>query len=235
MIGLIHSDNIEYMSSIPDKYFDLAIVDPQTGQGEGKKHTSRNNHNITQKNGQTLRVQNNHRVSEWDSAPPEQHYWDQLFRITKHQIILCENYLHFDQKKDSAGRIIWNLLRENDFSACQIMWTDLFQKIEYFEYMWNGMMQGAGINTRIQKGDKSLNEKRIHPSQKPIIMYRWLLKTFAKKGWKIFDSHLGSGSIAIACYEEEFDFVGTEIDIDIDIFNDAMLRYNNHKSQIKLM
>jgi len=185
-------DNVEYMSELPDNAFDLAIVDPQTGQDEGKRHASRP-YTVKQANGTKLRIERTHKVKEWDNAPPTQEYWNQLFRVSKHQIVMCENYLDFDQKKNSAGRIIWNLLRDNDFSACQIMWTDLFQKIEYFEYLWSGMMQGTGINQRTQKGNKALNEKRIHPSQKPITNFhrlthircygQWQLDNFNEQGW----------------------------------------------------
>lgn len=230
-IELLNIDNLEYMSTVPDKYFDLALIDPQTGQGEGKRHASRP-YIVTQKNGDKLIIERPHKIKEWDNEAPSQEYWDELFRVTKHQIILCENYLHFEQKRTSAGRIIWNLLRDNDFSACQIMWTDLFQKIEYFEYLWNGMIQGTGINSRTQKGNKALNEKRIHPSQKPVIMYRYLLKTYAQPGWKIFDSHLGSGSLAIACHDEGFEFTGTEIDI--DNFNDSKKRLMNYTNQLTI-
>jgi len=230
-IELLNLDNLEYMSGLPDDCFDLAIVDPQTGQDEGKRHASRP-YTVKQSNGTKLRIERTHKVKEWDNAPPTQEYWNQLFRITKHQIILCENYLNFDQKKNSAGRIIWNLLRDNDFSSCQIMWTDLFQKIEYFEYLWSGMMQGTGINQRTQKGNKALNEKRIHPSQKPIIVYRHLLKQYAKPGWKIFDSHLGSGSLPIACYEEGYECTATEIDT--DIYNDTVKRFTDYIGQSSL-
>lgn len=230
-IELLCTPNIEYMASLPDKHFDLGLVDPQTGQDEGKRHASRP-YSVKQKNGTILKVERTHKIKEWDNDPPTQEYWNELFRVSKHQIILCENYLSFDQKKNSAGRIIWNLLRDNDFSACQIMWTDLFQKIEYFEYLWSGMIQGTGINSRTQKGNKGLNEKRIHPSQKPVIVYRYLLQRYAQRGWKIFDSHLGSGSLAIACAEEGFEFVGTEIDI--DNYTDAVKRFTDYISQISM-
>ncbi len=110
------------------------------------------------------------------------------------------------------------------------MWTSLFQKIEYFEYLWSGMIQGTTINSRVQKGNKKLNEKRIHPSQKPVIMYRHLLRKYAKKGWSIFDSHNGSGSLGIACIEEDFEFTGTEIDH--DIYNDSVTRVKTFISQL---
>jgi site-specific DNA-methyltransferase (adenine-specific) len=232
MIHLHNTDNLLFMKDIPNNYFDIAIVDPQTGQDEGKKHLSRPK-SVMQDNGKTLNIKSSHRVKEWDNKQPPQEYFNELFRVSKHQIIMCENYLHFTQKDNSPGRIVWNLLRENDFSDCQVMWTSLFQKIEYFEYMWNGMMQGTGINSRTQQGNKALNQKRIHPSEKPIPVYKYLFKTYVKPGWKVFDSHLGSGASAIAAYEMEVaEFHGCEIDE--DIFNDAEKRYKGVISQQRL-
>lgn len=228
-VNLINDDNVKFMKGLNDKAFDIGIIDPQTGQGEDGKHRSRNNHFLKQKNGEKLLIKNNHRHKEWDDAPPTQEYWDEFFRVTKHQIIMCENYLHFEQKKDSPGRIVWNLLRENNFSACQVMWTDLSNKIDYFEYLWNGMMQGVAINSRVQQGNKQLNEKRIHPSQKPVIVYRHLLKNYCEKGWSVFDTHGGSASLAIACDQEGFSL--TSIEKDMDIYNDSVKRFNDYKSQ----
>ena len=224
-------NNIDAMREIADNFFDLAIIDPQTGQGEGKNHTSRP-YSVKQKNGDRIRMERPHKISNWDDEPPQQEFYDELFRVSRHQIIMCENYLTFDQKKDSAGRIVWNLLRDNDFSSCQIMWTDLFQKIEYFEYLWNGMIQGDGINSRRQFGNKTMNEKRIHPSQKPVIVYRYLLKTYAKPGWKILDTMLGSGSSRIAAEIEGFDFWGYELD-DL-IFTDQEKRFRQFKQQLTI-
>jgi site-specific DNA-methyltransferase (adenine-specific) len=95
------------------------------------------------------------------------------------------------------------------------MWTSLTNKIEYFEYLWNGMIQGISVNSRIQKGDKSLNEKRIHPSQKPTAVYSHLFTTYAKPGFKILDTHVGSQSSRIAAYFAGCDFIGFENDADI--------------------
>jgi site-specific DNA-methyltransferase (adenine-specific) len=138
--------SIEAMKQMPDNCYDLAIVDPQTGQNEGKNHANRDK-KVVQKNGSVLSVEVNHQVKSWDNEPPPQEYYDQLFRVTKHQIIMCENYLNFDQKSSSPGRIVWNMLRDVDFSDAHIMWTSLFNKIDYFEYLWNGMIQGTGIKT----------------------------------------------------------------------------------------
>lgn len=208
-----NEDNIVGMKRFPDKFFDLAVLDPQTGQNEGKKHASRGK-SVVQKNGNILSLRVNHVQKEWDEQPPTQEYWDEVFRVSKNQIIMCENYLHFNQKSTSAGRIIWNLLRDNDFSACQIMWTSLTNKIDYFEYMWNGMLQGIGINSRIQKGNKEHNETRIHPSQKPAIVYDYLLRKYAKPGYKIVDTHMGSQNSRIASFKLDLDYWGWESDAD---------------------
>jgi len=208
-----NEDNMVTMKRFPDGFIDLAIVDPQTGQNEGKRHVGRVRQ-IKQRNGSFMTVANKHVVKDWDNEPPTQEYYDELFRISKHQIIMCEPRLHFTQKDSSAGRIVWNLLRKNDFSACQIMWTSLFNKVEYFEYMWNGMIQGVDINVRKGIGNKKLNEPRIHPSQKPCKVYRHLLTQYAKPGFKIYDSHSGSGNLRRVCFEMGFDFYGSEIDTD---------------------
>lgn len=222
---------MEFMQQFPNKFFDLAIVDPQTGQGEDKKHSIRPTH-VKQKNGSLLAHKSKHRVKDWDNEPPKQEYYNELFRVSKHQIIMCENYLNFDQKDTSAGRIIWNLLRDNDFSACQIMWTSLTNKIEYFEFLFNGMIQGYKVNERKQQGNKQLNEKRIHPNQKPIPVYYELFKMHAQPGFKIIDTHLGSGSIRIAADMFGIDLYACELDN--DIFNDQEQRWANYNNQQKL-
>lgn len=221
-------DNMQFMGQFPNGFFDIAIVDPQTGQGEDKKHASRPTH-VKQKNGSMLKHNSIHRIKDWDNSPPRQSYYDELFRVSKNQIIMCENYLSFDQKSNSSGRIIWNLLRDNDFSACQIMWTSLTNKIEYFEFLFNGMIQGYQINNRKQQGNKKFNEKRIHPNQKPVIVYHELFKMHCEKGMKILDTHLGSGSIRIAADYFGVDLYGCELDE--DIFNDQEKRWNEYLNE----
>lgn len=224
-------DNMEYMAKFPDKFFDLAVVDPQTGQGEDKKHATRPKL-VKQKNGTLLAHNSTHRIKSWDNKQPEQSYFDELFRVSKHQIIMCENYLQFNQKNSSAGRIVWNMLRVNDFSDAHIMWNSMSKKIDYFEFLWNGMIQGYAINNREQQGNKKLNEKRIHPNQKPKTVYQWLLKKFAQPGFKILDTHLGSGNSRVVAYDMDLDFYGCEKDS--DIFNDHEFAFSKHISQQKL-
>lgn len=222
-----HCDNMIFMSCYPDKSFDIAIVDPQTGQGEDRKHLSRNQP-TEQRNGTKKKVQvYKYSTNIWDLMPPNQAYFNELFRVSKRQIIMCENWLTFDQKEKSSGRIVWNLLRETDFSDCNIMWTNLFNRIDYFEFMWNGMHQGIEINNRKFNGNKALNQKRIHPSEKPYKVYSHLLKSYVKPGSSILDTHMGSGALRIVADKMGYDFYGCEQDE--QFFYDQEKRWNNYK------
>ncbi len=230
-IELINDDGEKALNQMDENQFGLAIIDPPTGQNEGKKHASRPKIR-RQKNGTILNIKSNHKVKEWDSSPPDQNYFDLLFNVSKRHIIMCESHLSFRQKVLSPGRIVWNLLRNNDFSDCHIMWTNCINHTDYFEFMWNGMHQGEGINIRRQKGDKSKNQKRIHPSEKPIDVYKWLLKNYSKPGDKILDTHGGSLRIAIACYDLGFDLVCFEKDK--DYYKDGVHEFLTHKKQLSL-
>ena len=230
-IDLINGDCMEAMDVMEDKQFDLAIVDDQTGQDEGNKNSKRPS-GVVQKNGSVIRVKKNNRLSDWDKLPPSQDYYNQLFRVSSKHILMCTNRLNFEQKASSPGRIIWNLLRNNDFGDCQIMWTNLFKTIDYFEYLWNGMIQGQAINSRKQIGNKVLNEKRIHDSQKPVIVYKHLLSKYAQHGWSILDTKGGSMSLAIACWDLGFDL--TCFEIDKDSYKAAVERFENHIKQKQL-
>ena len=213
------------MAEMEENQFDLAIVDDQTGQDEGNKNPNRPT-SVKQKNGSIIKAPKSTKKSDWDKEPPSQEYFDSLFRVARFHILMCEPQLQFDQKTLSPGRIIWNLLRSNDFGDCQILWTNLFSTIDYFEYMWNGMIQGTAINSRKQIGDKSLNEKRIHDSQKPVIVYKHLLTEYAKKGWSIIDTKGGSFSHAIAAWDLGFDL--TIIEIDPGFFKRGVKRFEDH-------
>lgn len=227
-------DCVEAMKNYPDKYFDLAIVDPPYGIGVAKMaYTQEDNRPVRQKNGNILTVRKlKYKHGDWDSSPPRDEYFMELFRVTKNQIIWGENYL---LQKFSGGRIVWNKLTPDgtSFSDCEIAYCSLHNRVRYVEYMWAGMMQGVGFdNPKIQKGDKSTNEKRIHPTQKPVKLYEWLLKNYAKEGDKILDTHLGSGSSRIAAYNMGFDFWGYEIDR--EYFEASEKRFKEQTAQIQL-
>lgn len=197
-------DCMEYMKSIPDKFFDLAIVDPPYFDGPDKL-------GYYGKDISSFGVRRSrYKAKHWDL--PDISYFKELFRVSKHQIVWGVNY--YPYACFTPGRIIWN--KENgksSFSDCEIAFCSNIDSVRMFTYMWNGMCQGKSMNEgHIQQGNKRKNERRIHPTQKPVALYAWLLQNYAKTGDKILDTHLGSGSSRIAAYKMGFDFWGTEID-----------------------
>jgi len=235
---------MDYMRTLPDKAFDIAICDPPYGIGDdGRKHKGRifrkDGTAILKKdprNGSVIRIkaQKYKLNSGYDNSQPEQSYFDELIRVSKHQIIWGENYIDFNQKSKSSGRIVWDKVNgESDQSDCEIAWTSKHISVRIFSYMWSGMLQGKSANEgKLSQGNKLLCEERIHPNHKPVILYKWLLKNYAKEGDKILDTHAGSFSIGIACHDYGFDLVGCELDN--DYYEAALKRFNNHKSQTKL-
>ncbi|WP_262366240.1 DNA methyltransferase [Streptococcus sp. Marseille-P7375] len=211
------------MRKYPDNYFDLAIVDPPYFSGpEKRKYYGRKISPIGVKRlyGET---------SEWEV--PDKEYFDELFRISKHQIIWGVNYFDYSF---SSGRIVWDKVNgESSFSDCEIAYCSLHDSVRLFRYMWNGMLQGKSISEgHIQQGNKKLNEKRIHPTQKPVNLYRWLIQKYAKEGYKILDTHVGSASSLIAFEEAGLEYIGFEKDE--QIFKSALARLEDYKSQLKL-
>lgn len=185
-------DCMEYMKNIPDKFFNLAIVDPQYGIGEdGKSNHSRGK----------LAKAKQYTPKHWDNEPMSPQYFKELFRVSKNQIIWGANHFITRINKDSPCWIVWD--KDNgasDFADCELAFTSFPNAVRKFKYRWNGMLQENMKNKEI----------RIHPTQKPVDLYAYLLKTFAKEGDKIFDSHLGSGSSRIAAYKLGFDFYGAK-------------------------
>jgi len=199
--GGVHGcDCMEGMARYPDKYFDLAIVDPPYGLG--KKIYSGGTKGCKF---QTLFGEN-----KWDNDTPKQEYFDELFRVSKNQIIWGGNYFDLPPTRTI---ICWDKLKgDNNFS----MW----------EMAWTSFDEPAKIYRKSSMGD------RIHPTQKPIDLYKWLLGKYAKQGDKILDTHLGSGSSRIAAYEMGFDF--TAFELDAEYFEAQEKRYKAHIAQLKL-
>lgn len=196
-------DCLKAMREIPDKYFDLAVVDPPYFSGPEKR-------GYYGKTGGGLGGRKDYTVSpEW-SVPGEK-YFKELQRCAKHYIVWGCNYFDF---KFAPGRIVWDKCNGNSsFSDCEIAATDLHDSVRMFRYMWNGMMQGKSIaEGEVMQGNKQLNEKRIHPTQKPIALYSWIFSKYAMPGYKILDTHLGSGSSRIAALDAALDFIGFELD-----------------------
>jgi len=241
-IEITCEDNMELMSRYSDDHFDLAIVDSPYGIGEdGSKTKGRTfrkdgtaRKSVDKRTGRKAVIYNTYKNGEWDSNYPKQKYFNELFRVSKKQIIWGINYILFDQSADSSGRIFWDKVNgDNDFSDGELAWTNLFKSVRQFEFMWNGMLQGQGIiNGRRNQGDKSKCEKRLHPTQKPRVLYEWLLSNYAKEGDKILDTHLGSGSIALAAHNLGFDLTACELDK--DYYDDSIKRIENHMAQIRM-
>ena len=191
-------DCMEYMRTLPDKSFDLAVVDPPYGIGESglKNHTR----------GKLAVAKNYKAFAGNDTQPPTPMYFEQLTRVSKNQIIFGAN--HFADKipnPASSCWIVWDKENGNtDFADCELAWTSFKSAVRIFRFRWQGMLQG----------NMAEKEQRIHPTQKPIALYTWIYQRYAKPGDKILDTHLGSGSSRIAAYDAGLDFVGCEIDPD---------------------
>ena len=189
MLDLRNCDCMDLMREFPDKYFDLAIVDPPYGIGANK---------MTLGNGKNKIFRG---ASDWDASPPDDFYFSELFRVSRNQIIWGANYFP-TMLFGTMGWIFWDKgTGLNDFSDGEIAFSSFQKALKKIFISW------VGANAK-DCGD------RIHPTQKPVALYRWILSNYAKEGDKILDTHLGSGSIAIACHEKGFDLTGSELDPD---------------------
>ena len=208
--GYYNMDCKEGMKQFPDKYFDIAVVDPEYGRQQHGGH-NRSTY-ATQKNGKKIYVKDGQYINRnWDNKPAEKEYFDELMRVSKHQIIFGCNYFDYPL---IGGRIIWDKCNDGSSqSGAEIAYNSLNNRVDIFRYMWRGMMQGKSIEEgTIQQGNKKLNEKRIHPTQKPINLYRWIVQKYIKNDWKVLDTHVGSASSLIAFQEAGLHYVGFEID-----------------------
>lgn len=208
--GYYNMDCMDGMKEFPDKYFDLAIVDPQYGRREhgGKKRSKY----VKQKNGTMIYVNDGCYINRgWDNKPAGKEYFEELVRISNNQIIFGCNYFDYPL---IGGRIIWDKCNDgSDQSDAEIAYNSLNNRVDIFRYMWRGMFQGKSITEgHIQQGNKKLNEKRIHPTQKPVALYEWILSRYAKDGDIILDTHVGSASSLIACRNTNHKYVGFELD-----------------------
>jgi len=192
----------------------LAIVDPPYGIGiDGAIHIRKPDRPST------WDMIEKYERKEWDSEIPTADYWKELFRVSKHQVVWGGNYF-------------------TDFlppSKCWVFWDKQFNKTFNFshgELAWTSFDKQLLKVTKSSKAETNGGKDRIHPTQKPYYIYKFLLNNFAKKGDKILDTHLGSGSIAIACWDYGFDLTGYEIDK--DYYDSAIKRFNTHKAQLRI-
>jgi len=216
MIKLYNQDCMVALAGFEDNAFDLAIVDPPYGIGFGQ-------FNRTNKTTDGTRVKaNKYKQSNWDESIPTEFYFKELFRVSKNQIIWGGNYFPFIWNYGGKGFIYWH--KGNpvpNFADGELAWTSFNKVAKQFDFRYYGGLEG---NT-------SASEK-YHPTQKPIQLYEWLLMHYAKKGDKILDTHLGSGSIAIACHNLGYDLEGYELDK--DYYEAASKRLKEHQSQMRM-
>lgn len=221
---VFNTDCLEYMRTLPDKAFQLAIADPPYGIGADKPAKKPNV--VKQRNGSWLKVPHcEYTHKDWDTRTPEQEFFDELQRVSENQIIWGANYFGL-----AGGMIVWDKMNgDSDQYGCEIAYQSFNQRTDIVHYMWQGMFQGECCSTDVnianrQQGNKQLNEKRIHPTQKPVALYAWLLKNYAKPGDRIFDPMMGSQSSRIAAYKMGFDYVGCELDK--EYFDKGCERFN---------
>ena len=201
--------NMELMKRYEDNYFDLAIVDPPYGiNADKEKYTPINE---TWKGKKKV----GYTSKNWDKEIPNEGYFKELSRVSKNQIIWGGNYFGL-----IGGYIFWDKKETMPtYTKGELAWCSFMNKVDKFEYLWSGYK-------------KQRPEIRIHPTQKPVKLYEWLLMNYAKEGDKILDTHLGSGSIALACHNLGFDLTACELDK--DYFDAAMKRIEQHKAQIRM-
>tara|TARA_R100000951_G_scaffold79951_1_gene67840 strand:+ start:60 stop:689 length:630 start_codon:yes stop_codon:yes gene_type:complete len=208
MINITNEDNMELMARYEDNHFDLAIVDPPYGINVNAMNLGDSN--------KKRKKEYKKDGKKWDSESPKQEYFDELFRVSKNQIIWGANYMIDKIKNPSMGWFYWDKQNGNsDFSDGELAFTSFNRALRSYKY-------------NISKD----RDKRFHPTQKPSSLYEKLLHLYAKEGDKILDTHLGSGSIAIACHNLKYDLTACELDT--EYYNAAMKRLKQHQQQLRM-
>ena len=203
-----NEDCVEALKRFPDNYFDLAIVDPPYSE---TFNTDACADNKGKKGSYKLDTLNNHL--------PTEEYWEQLFRVSKNQIVWGANWYG---KYFGVGGLVWFKDNTGNYSPCEYAYQSINNHIHHYQYRWNGMLQQ----------NMKQKEKRIHPTQKPVALYDWILQKFAKEGDLILDTHLGSGSSRIAAHKGGFNFIGYEISK--DYYEAQEKRFKDFVSQLRL-
>ena len=222
MINITNEDNMELMSRYDDNHFDLAIVDPPYGIKASKTNGGVSN----PFGGKGKKVKSKtYKEKDWDNSAPKKEYFIELNRVSKNVIIWGAN--HFIENISNANSSCWVVWdkdnSENYFADCELAYTSFKTAVRRLKWKWHGMLQQ----------NMKQKQKRIHPTEKPIKLYEWLLMNYAKEGDKILDTHLGSGSIAIACHNLGYDLTACELDK--EYYDAAMKRLKEHQSQLRLI
>lgn len=208
-LTITNEDNMELMARYPDNHFELAIVDPPYGIGiSGQKE---------QKKGKKS-DRKYHQEKKWDTKIPPLDYFNELFRVSKNQVIWGANYFVKHLTESKKGWVVWDKAQHGlTMSDCELAYSSFDKPTRIFTQNRVILQQEGGT---------------IHPTQKPIKLYEWLLDNYAKDGGKILDTHLGSGSIAIACHNRGYELTACELDK--DYYEDSIKRIKNHTKQIRM-
>ena len=202
MINMLNCDCMEYMATLPDKAFELSCVDPPYGIERFKANDGGNSKKIKSFGDKD---------KNWNNVKPTKKYWEELFRVSKNQVVWGGNYFPLPP---SRCVVVWDKVQPwENFSQIEIAWTSFDDPAQLYRF------------------DNRTGGK-IHPAQKPVALYKWLLSRYAKPGDKILDTHGGSGSICIACHDLGYDL--TWMELDADYYKSACERYQNHAKQIDL-
>jgi site-specific DNA-methyltransferase (adenine-specific) len=208
MINISNEDNMELMARYPDNHFDLAIVDPPYQNIDAIGLID------NKKSGKQATKRTNYKL--FDNLAPEDKYYIELERVSKNQIVWGGNYLGL-----CGGAIVWQK-NGTAFGEAELAICSTHKSVKVYECTWNGMIQH----------DMKNKEVKIHPTQKPVKLYEWILMNYAKEGDNILDTHLGSGSIALACHNLKYDLTACELDK--EYYDAAMLRLKQHQQQLKM-
>lgn len=213
-ITITNEDCMDLLRRTPDNYYSLAIVDTPYGINESGQ---------TNKTRSKLAKSKDYVDKNWDNESPAIEYFNELIRVSKNQIIWGANHFISKIPYDSSCWIVWDKDNgETDFADSELAWTSFKTAVRNYRFKWQGMLQG----------DMKNKEVRIHPTQKPICLYKWILDKYAKPNDKILDTHLGSGSIAIACHDYGFELTACELDA--EYYEKAVERIKNHVNQLQL-
>lgn len=218
MLQITNEDNMALMARYPDKYFDLAIVDVPYGIGASNYIRGGTQY------GNSKAKCKSYTKKDWDKSSPSEEYWSELFRVSKNQIVWGANHFIESLPYNSSCWIVWD--KDNGegsgYADCELAWTSFKTAVRRFKWRWAGMLQEKMGNKQV----------RIHPTEKPFELYKWLLDKYAKPGDKILDTHGGSMSIAIACADYGFDL--TLCELDTEYYNKGLERVRNHINQLDM-
>ena len=236
-------DNMEFMKQIPDKWFGLVADDfPYGINVGGMAYLKEQKNTVKQKNGTRLNPYSKKRYTkkEWDDKTPTQEYFDEIKRISKHQIMFGTDYVNWEGL--GSGKIIWDKGQSEgvSFKRYESAYCSFIEDEITIPLLWAGMMQAKSVlEPMTQQGNKKKNEKRIHPCQKPVMLYHLLLKMFDEeiaKGnpFRVYDPDAGSANSRLACFSSHLDieYYGTEIDP--EHYTDSIKRFTEQTAQLKL-